>query len=118
MSMKKIRLPIKNVRLTILAVALLFVSTTLVALADPFSNPGAPTTPQPFSVACDPYSAPLVAGAIYEPNGSICTYTIPQVLALKFVGIYKGVPGNSVPVKRGFSVNSPVSTLSDTGYDF
>ena len=52
------------------------------------------------------------------PSGSLCTYTLPQTGNFKTVGIYKGVPGNSVPVKRGFTISNPATTLSDTGYDF
>jgi hypothetical protein len=108
----------KNIRLTVLGSVLLFASTSLVALADPFSNPGSPTTPQPFSVACDPYATTFTAGGLYEPNGSICTYTVPQTGTFKFVGIYKGTPGNATPVQRGFTISNPASTLSDTGYNF
>ena len=98
---------------------LLFVCSTI-ALADPF-NGGTSTTPQPFSVTCDPYTAPFVDGVAYMPtsgNAGFCNFTVPQVGAYKFVGIYKGVPGNSVAVQRGFVISDPVSVLTDTGYNF
>jgi hypothetical protein len=108
----------KHARYSLLVAALLFISSSSVAYADPVSQPGSPTEPLPFTVTCSPYTAPMISSVTYSPDGGACTFTIPQQHTYKVVGIYKGVPGSSVPVKRGFTISNPSTVLTDTGYNF
>ncbi|HUD02435.1 MAG TPA: MBG domain-containing protein [Candidatus Paceibacterota bacterium] len=88
-------------------VALLFIGSP-VAWASVASAPNPSTTPLPFSVTCDPYTAPFVVGGSYAPtNGGTCTYTIPQTGSYKVIGIYKGTIGNATEVNVGFVQGSP-----------
>ncbi len=63
------------------------------------------TDPQPFSVYCDPYTAPFTNGSYYKPQeNSVCYYTLPAMQGSNdFLEVYKGVPGNAALVTSGNS---------------
>jgi hypothetical protein len=107
-----------NIYIKFLFAVILFFGVSSTAFADPVSQPGATTTPQPFTVTCTDYTTPFTAGGYFSPNGGECSYTLPQQGNYKAVGIYKGTVGSSTPVKRGFTIGNPATVLTDTGYSF
>ncbi|MEK7613034.1 MAG: MBG domain-containing protein [Patescibacteria group bacterium] len=101
-----------------LGLSVLFFSLVLSASASVIADPDSPTTPQPFTFYCQPYSEPFVSGQEYVPTqNGFCTYTVPQTAPFKVVELYKGTVGNATPVLVGFN-QGPASTLRTSPNSF
>lgn len=67
------------------------------AFANTINVSSDPAHAQQFSFYCGPYKRNFETNKHYTPIESICTYSIPSTITgQKIIGLYKGVPGDSV----------------------